>query len=142
MNASAEVPFPNLALNTPPGGLVNTSSGRPLGSSDSKHFINVQAAIIDGKERLWVLDTGRPIVNGSNLPGVPGGPKLVGFDIENNATTPFTTITFPENVLPANGYLNDIRFDLTPNLTESGQGVAYIADSGASHLHFSSSLLR
>lgn len=60
VNSSAEVPFPNAEFNTPPDGLTNSSSGRLLSSSDSEHFINVQAAIHDAKGRLWVLDTGRP----------------------------------------------------------------------------------
>ncbi|KAL4255539.1 major royal jelly protein family protein [Pleurotus pulmonarius] len=130
VNATFEIPFPSKDFNIPPGGLVNTSSGRPLGSSDSSHFINVQAAVIDAKDRLWALDNGRPVVNSDNLPAAPGGPKLVGFDLSNNATKPFQTITFPESVLPATGYLNDVRFDLRTNLTKSGKGVAYIADSG------------
>lgn len=29
----------------------------------------------------------------------------------------------------ADTYLNDVRFDLTPSITASGQGVAYITDS-------------
>ncbi|KAF8889683.1 NHL repeat-containing protein [Infundibulicybe gibba] len=129
---STEVPFPSAAFNTPPAGLVNTTNGRSVGSSDSTHLINVQAAIVDAQERLWIIDTGRPVVGGDNLLATPGGPKLMGFDISgNNSGTPFKTITFPENVLPPTGYLNDIRFDLTPALTASGKGVAYIADSGA-----------
>lgn len=130
VNSSTEVAFPSLEFNTPPGGLTNTTTGRVVGSSDSTHFINVQAAVVDGHERLWVLDTGRPVANGDNLLASPGGPKLMAFDIGGNAKTPFVTITFPESVLPPNGYLNDIRLDLTPNLTATGKGVAYIADSG------------
>ncbi|KAK7038993.1 hypothetical protein VNI00_010385 [Paramarasmius palmivorus] len=133
-NATAETPFPSLEFNTPPDGLVNTSLGFAVGSSDSNHFINVQAVVFDPKGRLWAMDTGRPVMDGGDIPpSVPGGPKLVGFDLEDdtNGTTPFKTITFTENVLPGLGYLNDIRFDLSPNLTASGEGVAYIADSGA-----------
>ena len=130
VDANTEIPFPNLELNTPPEGLVNTSSGSAVGSSDSEHFINVQAAIIDPMDRLWVLDNGRPVVSGDTLPGALGGPKLMGFDINHNVSTPFTTITFPPNVLPALGYLNDVRFDFRSNLTKAGKGVAYIADSG------------
>ena len=40
--------------------------------------------------------------------------------------TPFTTITFPNTVLPATGYLNDFRIDLR----KGDAGIAYIADSG------------
>ncbi|THU82039.1 NHL repeat-containing protein [Dendrothele bispora CBS 962.96] len=132
VNSTAETAFPSWEFNTPPGGLVNTSSGRTLGSSDSNHFINAQSTVFDARGRLWVLDTGRPVLTGGDMPpSVPGGPKLVGFDLTQNETTPFKTITFPENVLPALSYLNDIRFDLSANLTASEEGVAYIADSGA-----------
>jgi hypothetical protein len=72
-------------------------------------------------DRVWALDTGRPIVNGTTLlAAVPGGPKLVGFD--QNGTS-FTTITFPPNVVAADSSLNDVRFDLR------GGGFAYITDS-------------
>lgn len=125
-----EIAFPSADFNNPPGGLINTTSGRAVGSSDSNHFINVQSVVVDSKDRLWVLDKARPAVGGDNILASPGGPKLMGFDLGNNATTPFKTITFPENVLPPTGYLNDVRFDLTPSLTDSGQGVAYITDSG------------
>ncbi|ESK86402.1 major royal jelly protein [Moniliophthora roreri MCA 2997] len=134
VNATSETPFPSLDFNTPPAGLVDSFSGMTFGSNDSSHFINVQAVVFDPKGRLWAMDTGRPVLEGGdNPPSAPGGPKLMGFDLDNeaNATTPFKTITFTEDVLPALGYLNDIRFDLSPNLTASGEGIAYIADSGA-----------
>ncbi|KAF9259924.1 NHL repeat-containing protein [Marasmius fiardii PR-910] len=134
VNGTAEIPFPSLEFNTPPDGLVNTSTGRTFGSSDSQHFINVQAVVFDPKGRLWAMDTGRPVLDGGdNPPAAPGGPKLVGFDLsdKSSAPRPFKTITFTEDVLPALGYLNDIRFDLSPHLTASGEGIAYIADSGA-----------
>ncbi|KAJ8454441.1 hypothetical protein ONZ45_g19307 [Pleurotus djamor] len=130
INETYIVPFPSMEYNTPPDGLVNSSSGVMVGSSDSKHFINIQAAVTDSRDRLWVLDTGRPIIKGDTLPAAPGGPKLMGFNLTNNATTPFSTITFPENVLPTTGYLNDIRIDLRTNVTEAGKGIAYISDSG------------
>ncbi|KAJ8454440.1 hypothetical protein ONZ45_g19306 [Pleurotus djamor] len=119
-----------MEFNLPPEGLVNSSSGAMVGSSDTEHFINVQAAVIDSRNCLWVLDAGRPNIRGDTLPAAPGGPKLMGFDLTNNATTPFATITFPTNVLPFTGYLNDIRIDLRANITETGKGIAYIADSG------------
>jgi sugar lactone lactonase YvrE len=127
---TTEVAFPNQEWNSPPT-LVNTTTGRALGASYNNHFINVQAAVLDPKDRLWILDTGRPGFNGSNLMATPGGPKLMGFDIASNATDPFKIITFPETVLPPDGYLNDIRFDLRANYTGFPEGVAYIADSGA-----------
>ncbi|KAF8991579.1 major royal jelly protein-domain-containing protein [Cyathus striatus] len=125
-----EVAYPNQEWNSPPT-LVNTTTGRALGASYDNHFVNVQAVVLDPMDRMWILDTGRPGFNGSNLLATPGGPKLMGFDITTNATTPFKVITFPENVLPPDGYLNDIRFDLRANYTGMSEGVAYIADSGA-----------
>jgi hypothetical protein len=125
-----EVPFPNAEFNTPPGGLTNSSSGATLGSGDSEHAINTQGLVVDSKDRLWVLDKGRPSPGGDNLLASPGGPKLLGFDLTANATKPFKTITFPLNILPPTGYLNDLRVDLRSSLTGSGQGIAYISDSG------------
>ncbi|KAJ8091182.1 hypothetical protein PM082_004158 [Marasmius tenuissimus] len=135
-NSTSEAPFPSLEFNTPPNGLINNdTSERIEGSSDRDHFINVQAVVFDPKGRLWAMDTGRPVLEGGdNPPSSPGGPKLMGFDMDSNDSTspaPFKTITFTEDVLPPLGYLNDIRFDLRPNLTASGEGIAYIADSGA-----------
>ena len=41
----------------------------------------------------------------------------------------FQTIVFPPNVVFADSYINDVRFDLRPSVTASGKGVAYITDS-------------
>ena len=43
--------------------------------------------------------------------------------------TIFETIVFPPNVVYPDSYINDIRFDLRPSVTASGQGVGYITDS-------------
>lgn len=55
-----------------------------------------------------------------------GGPKLVAFS-QNG--THLQTILFPRSVVFADSYLNDVRFDLRPNVSSGGQGVAYITDS-------------
>ena len=39
------------------------------------------------------------------------------------------TYTFPETTHFVDSYLNDVRIDLSPNVTNSGQGIAYMADS-------------
>ena len=53
--------------------------------------------VIDPKDRLWILDTGRAAMkNGTNVPASVGGPKLVGVNLVNNSI--FTTIVFPPNV--------------------------------------------
>lgn len=81
--------------------------------------------MVDGLDRVWALDTGRPRVNGSILlAAVPGGPKLVGFYLNG---TNFITYTFPDYVVYADSSLNDVRFDLR------GGGYAYITDSSPNH---------
>ena len=58
---------------------------------------------------------------------LPGGPKLVAIDIATDSIV--QTYTFPETVHYVDSYLNDVRIDLSPNVTDSGKGIAYIADS-------------
>jgi len=41
------------------------------------------------------------------------------------------TIVFPTTVAFGDSYLNDVRFDLRPSVSASGQGVAYITDSSS-----------
>ena len=88
----------------------------------------MQSVVIDPLDRLWILDTGRAAMqNGTNVPASVGGPKLIGVNLANN--TIFKTIVFPPNVVYADSYINDVRFDLRPSVTATGQGVAYISDS-------------
>jgi len=117
-----EMPWPSLDYNTPPA-IVNTSN--PGYSIATSKLLSVQSVVVDGMDRIWALDTGRPMVNGTALfAAVPGGPKLIGFD--QNGTM-FTTITFPANVVFADSSLNDVRFDLR------GGGFAYLTDSSPQH---------
>ena len=94
LNSTAERPYPNLAYNTP-SSLVNSSTpGYSIATNDSAIF--VQSVVVDGKDRLWALDTGRPTIDGTTiLAKVPGGPKLVRFNLDTNERE--QTITFPEN---------------------------------------------
>ncbi|KAH8810870.1 major royal jelly protein-domain-containing protein [Xylogone sp. PMI_703] len=130
-NLTAEVPYPNAELNSPPGGLANVTNGLLLGSADRDHFISVQALFNTPDDRLWVLDTGRPTVNQTGTPAIayaaPGGPKLVAINLTTNSIE--RSYYFPSSVHYPDSYMNDIRFDLRPNVTESGQGLAYIVDS-------------
>jgi sugar lactone lactonase YvrE len=83
---------------------------------------------VDAQDRLWVLDTGRPVVNNTMLLNSGGG-KLLAFDLASNSSTPLKTIVFPLTVAYPETFLNDVRFDLRASATPSGQGVAYITDS-------------
>jgi hypothetical protein len=58
---------------------------------------------------------------------VPGGPKLVSINISNNSIA--RTSTLPANVHYPDSYMNNLRFDMRPNVTASGGRIAYIVDS-------------
>lgn len=135
-NLTAEEPWPNQEINTPPGGLLDENltslTGYSMATNSTDHFISVQALYTDPKGRLWVLDTGRPTVttdNGASTMAyaVVGGPKLVLMNRENGTIE--RTYTFPGDVHFPDSSINDVRFDLRHNITASGQGVAYIVDS-------------
>lgn len=139
-NETAEEPYPSLELNLPPDQLNTSWNGIDFGSGNSSAFISVQAVYITPEsnatgrpETLWALDTGRPtIMNAQGEPSMPyaqpGGPKVVAISLANN--TIYQTFTFPATVHYPDSYLNDLRFDLRPNVTgTSGSGIAYLVDS-------------
>ncbi|OOF94715.1 hypothetical protein ASPCADRAFT_50963 [Aspergillus carbonarius ITEM 5010] len=120
-NPTTEVPYPSAEINYPPGGATTVNYPH--------HLISVQSVVVDSKDRLWILDTGRAnTANKTLLPSSYGGPKLVGVDLTTNQV--FKTILFPRDVAYADSYPNDVRFDLRPDLNStSGEGVAYLTDS-------------
>ncbi|PSK46373.1 Pentatricopeptide repeat-containing protein 2, mitochondrial [Elsinoe australis] len=125
---STERPYPSADFNNPPGGAINFTTTPPSGANYQDRLIGVQSVVIDSADRLWILDTGRALTTEGVLAlAAVGGAKLVGVDLTTNSV--IKTITFPNNVAYPDTYLNDVRFDLNPDLTESGQGVAYITDS-------------
>ncbi|KAI1110605.1 major royal jelly protein-domain-containing protein [Nemania sp. NC0429] len=127
---TTEVAYPSLEMNHPPGGAINYTTSPPTSANYQDYLIGVQSVVIDALDRLWILDTGRVQgPDGVMLSAAYGGPKLVGVDLATNEV--FKTIVFPADVAYSDSYLNDIRFDLRPKLTESGQGIGYITDSGA-----------
>lgn len=85
---NTEVSYPNSALNW----RVGPSSWNTTGQNET--FVSVQSVVIDPHDRLWILDTGRPVVNGTMLNATYGGPKLVCVDLTND--TVVKTILFPE----------------------------------------------
>ncbi|KAJ4305525.1 RNA polymerase II mediator complex subunit [Kalmusia sp. IMI 367209] len=123
-----ERPYPNAEINSPPGGAINYSTYPATGANYQNFLIGVQSVVLDAHDRLWILDTGRALTPNSTLvPASYGGPKLLAVDLSTNQVV--KTIVFPPTVAFADSYLNDVRFDLRPSLTSSGQGVAYITDS-------------
>jgi hypothetical protein len=131
VNTTAEVAYPSQELNTPAGGLYSQINGIDFGSNDSAAFISVQALYITPDDTLWVLDTGRPSINESQAPSMPyaspGGLKLVSINLSNNSIA--RTYTLPPTVHYSDSYMNDLRFDMRPNVTVFGEGIAYIVDS-------------
>ncbi len=127
---TTESPYPSAEYNIPPGGRYNYSTYPPTSASSPDHLVGVQSVVIDAKDRLWILDTGRvALQNGTLLTSAFGGPKLVGIDLSNNSI--IKTILFPPTVAYPDSYLNDVRFDLRPSVTSSGAGIAYITDSSS-----------
>ncbi len=82
-------------------------------------LMSVQSVVVDPADRLWILDTGRPLFE----PTEYGGPKLVCVDLETDQVT--RTILFPQDVALRTSYLNDVRFDLR----RGDEGMAFITDS-------------
>ena len=102
------VPYPNAE--------INSNNSQPQNS-----LLSVQSVVVDSNDRLWLLDTGRPLFE----PASYGGPKLVGVDLAQNRV--FKTILLPEDVALPTTYLNDVRF----NLTRGSEGMAFITDSSS-----------
>ena len=101
-----EVAYPSAAFN------------QPARDADPDALVSVMSVVIDPLDRLWILDTGRPMWK----PGSRGGPKLVCVDLEDEVVR---TILFePEVALPTT-YLNDVRFDVR----RGAAGAAFITDS-------------
>ncbi|KAI0122074.1 major royal jelly protein-domain-containing protein [Daldinia grandis] len=125
----SEVAYPSLEMNHPPGGAINFSTTPPTSVNYQQYLIGVQSVVVDSLDRLWILDSGRVLTtDGVLLEAMYGGPKLVGVNLTTN--TVFKTIVFPSTVAYGDSYLNDVRFDLRSNLSDSsGEGFAYITDS-------------
>ncbi|HGF4014814.1 MULTISPECIES: SMP-30/gluconolactonase/LRE family protein [Burkholderia] len=100
----------------------NAEINRADASHAATHFLSVQSVVADGHGRLWVLDTAAP--NFSEP--VAGGAKLVAIDLATNRVV--KTIVFPANVMRAQTYVNDVRFDFRVGKA----GIAYVTDSSLS----------
>ncbi|GAA1892601.1 L-dopachrome tautomerase-related protein [Asanoa iriomotensis] len=101
------VPYPNEQWN------------RPDSDDDPHAFVSVQCVVVDPHDRLWVVDTGAPMLRRTRH----GGPKLVCVDLDMDAAC--HVITFPAAVVLPSSYLNDVRFDLR----RGDQGTAFVTDS-------------
>ena len=108
------LPYPNEALN----------SWSPE-KAPGDHFVCVQAMFVDSGNRLWILDTGNPWLQGV----VKGGPKLVVVDLAHDEV--LRMYPFAPEITPAESYLNDLRVDRgreTVYLTDAGDGALVVLD--------------
>jgi len=106
------VPYPDPAW--------NAKEGEP-----GSRWVCVQSVVVDDQDALWVLDAASPKTEAV----VPGGPKLVKFDLATNK--PVQTISFDATIAPEKSYLNDVRFDTKTGhafITESGTGCLIVVD--------------
>ena len=104
------VAYPDAAINT----FDPKRPGETLGS--------VQSIVVDGANRLWILDTAAPKFSTP----VAGGAKLVAVDLSTNKVVK-TIVLSADTVLPTT-YINDVRFDLR----KGKAGMAFITDSSVS----------
>ena len=84
-------------IKSPPGGAINYTTDPATGAKSANYLIGVQSVVINSKDRLWILDTGRAAMqHGTSVPASSGGPKLIGVNLRDD--TVFNTILFPPNV--------------------------------------------
>jgi sugar lactone lactonase YvrE len=82
------------------------------------HFVCVQSVVVDGQDRLWVVDAAAPAM----AHVVKDGAKLVGIDLKTNRVV--KTIPFDTGTVMQASYINDVR------ISPDGK-TAYLTDSGA-----------
>lgn len=100
------VAYPNAEINNWPGRSLPNPNAFADRAADQTHFVSVQSVVVDPEDRLWILDTGAPLLK--NI--VPDGPKLVAIDLRTNKVV--KTILLPPETAGTNSYMNDVRFDL------------------------------
>lgn len=120
------VPFPDLKINDWPGRNTSDPTQYKDQQQNESHFVSVQSVVVDPANRLWILDTGSPMLKNA----LPGGPKLVAIDLATNKVV--KRILLPSAVAGQTSYMNDVRFDLrigSPAGADGIHGIAYITDS-------------
>lgn len=100
------VAYPNPQVNDWAGRTKPNPNAYRNEADNQTHFVSVQSVVVDPDDRLWVLDTGAPLLKTV----VPGGAKLVCIDLTTNKIV--KTILLPPETAGPNSYMNDVRFDL------------------------------
>ncbi len=120
------IPYPDAAVNDWPGRTAPDPTHYTDQAQNETHFVSVQSVVVDPANRLWVLDTGSPLLKTA----LPGGPKLVAIDLATNKIV--KRILLPPAIAGPASYMNDIRFDLRVGSAPGPDGIhgtAYITDS-------------
>ncbi len=120
------VAYPDAAINDWPGRKSADPTHYTNQQENENHFVSVQSVVVDPANRLWVLDTGSPLLKNA----LPGGPKLVAIDLTTNKIV--KRILLPSAIAGPTSYMNDVRFDLRQGSAAGADGIhgiAYITDS-------------
>jgi sugar lactone lactonase YvrE len=118
---NAKVPF-TLGEVMPNGSVTpypDEATNQPDPKASQHRLLHVPNGVMDRDDRLWVLDAGLPDGSG---PPMPGGAKLVRFDLTTNRIAQVVPL---EAGVTATSSLNDLRVDL-----RDGRAVAFITDQG------------
>ena len=77
------VAYPDASVNDWPGRKTSDPTQYKDQGQNETHFVLVQSVVVDPANRLWVLDTGSPLLKNA----LPGGPKLVAIDLTTNRSS-------------------------------------------------------
>ncbi|XP_072159006.1 uncharacterized protein [Bemisia tabaci] len=116
-----ELPYPNLCMNNPYGGVINYSTSPPTTKGLRHHFISVQTIVyIKELNLLFCLDTARARDCKQILyQASSGGTKVVAVNVCNNCVS--RIYYFDDNIAKPTSYIRGLVVDPKKN-------VAYIAD--------------
>lgn len=97
------VAYPDAMVNDWPGRKSADPTQYKDQTQNENHFVSVQSVVVDPANRLWVLDTGSPMLKNA----LPGGPKLVAIDLTTNKIV--KRILLPPSIAGPTSYMNDVR---------------------------------
>jgi len=123
----ADAPTPSLAEAMPDGSFKtfpgdHWNEWRP-GLAPETHFVNVHSICADAENNLWAVDDAAP----HHQPHLPGGPKVVKFDLRTNKLV--RTYPMDERVAPPGAVLGHMRvLGRHAFITESNFGAIIILD--------------
>lgn len=95
------------------------------GQDPATCFVNVQNVVLDSAGQMWIIDSGIPFGAAGAGGAVPGGAKIMSFDVATRRL--LRTYTFPDALLAGGTNLNDLRI----NNTAGTAGFAFLTDESA-----------